>query len=731
MKAIQTAVRKYLAVFLAVTMLAPQVFQINAYASKGDLPTLASVIVDGQTHSFPEGDTVIRLADSLDSAPCFELKFTNNMQNEEFLSDNLDKISIYSVDTDEPQTLHKYPGDTGDNGILCAQALGLDDGDYALVVEAGVEANAGPTENEYTIYFTVGEEEDPTLPDEGEQPEGTYKVTFKISGVSDTTYSILVRKNGVVVQPSGDDTYYLEDGLYEYVVSASGYVAQQGQLLVEGEDTTVSLKMVDYVLVTFTVEPSNATLRVKYGQEDYLEPESGLTWKLTPGVEYTYVAEAEGYTTDAMRFTPLNNETRSVVLEEAEAVDGYTWQGNGGNTLLMTTPDAQYITVREDVTDYAYNIISSDFSYDPTQPIDFYFTMGAGINAYNDTNFLNNSMGHIAIYQSFEDGQPVGSPLAEYDGGSGDLQYRGFSDRTISIGVDAGVLADGTYVIVFGRNVCGNNINKTLGKDIAFQFTVGDGTDVDVPDGGDTEQPGGDTEQPGGGTEQPGGDTEQPGGDGGSSGGSGSGGSGGSGSGDTETPDTETPDTETPSVELPYTDVASDAWYYKAAGYMYEKGLMSGVTETAFGPNQTLTRGMIAQILYNLAGQPEAASAGFNDVASDAWYAAAVNWISSSGVASGYGNGTFGPNDNITREQLAVILYNYAVNAGLDVSASADLSGFADLGTMSSWAGNAMKWAVGAGMIGGKSADTLAPCSTATRAEVAQILMNFCGLLEQ
>ena len=176
---------------------------------------------------------------------------------------------------------------------------------------------------------------------------------------------------------------------------------------------------------------------------------------------------------------------------------------------------------------------------------------------------------------------------------------------------------------------------------------------------------------------------------------------------------------------LPFTDVAADAWYYEAVAYVYEQGMMNGTNDgTTFSPAMNLTRGMMAQILYNLEKGTAPAEGTFTDVAADAWYADAVNWAAANGIVNGYGSGKFGPEDSITREQMAVLLYNYAKFKGYDLTAYGDLTAFADDEKVSDWAEQAMKWAVGEKLINGSN-NALNPLGTASRAEVAQILMNF------
>ena len=175
-----------------------------------------------------------------------------------------------------------------------------------------------------------------------------------------------------------------------------------------------------------------------------------------------------------------------------------------------------------------------------------------------------------------------------------------------------------------------------------------------------------------------------------------------------------------------FMDVPASAWYYDAVEYVYENGLMSGVSGGWFAPNDTLTRAMLVQTLYAMEGRPAAASAGFADVASGDWYASAVNWAAANGVVSGVSETGFGPNNALTREQLALILYRFAQYKGYDVTGTSNLDAYADGSSVSGWAAEAMGWAVDAGLISGVGGNQIAPTGTASRAQVAQILMNFC-----
>ena len=171
-----------------------------------------------------------------------------------------------------------------------------------------------------------------------------------------------------------------------------------------------------------------------------------------------------------------------------------------------------------------------------------------------------------------------------------------------------------------------------------------------------------------------------------------------------------------------FIDVAPNAWYKDAVQYAYAGGLMTGVSANEFAPEATTTRAMIVSILARLEGVTSAQAAGFADV-SDEWYATAVNWAANVGVVNGFEDGTFRPNQPITREQLAAILMNYAACIGQDVSARADLTSYTD--QPSTWAEETMQWAVAEGLISGVTNTQLQPQGNATRAQVAVILQRF------
>ena len=180
------------------------------------------------------------------------------------------------------------------------------------------------------------------------------------------------------------------------------------------------------------------------------------------------------------------------------------------------------------------------------------------------------------------------------------------------------------------------------------------------------------------------------------------------------------------AAELPFTDVPEDEWYYDAVAYAYENGWMNGTTSTTFAPGLTTSRAMIVTILHRIEGLPSIQeSSAFLDVPLDAWYADAVAWAAEHGIVEGYSDTAFGPNDPITREQMAAILYRYAQYKGYDVSAKADLNKFTDADEISNYALEALQWANAEGLINGKGDGVLDPKGQATRAEAAVILMRF------
>ncbi len=172
----------------------------------------------------------------------------------------------------------------------------------------------------------------------------------------------------------------------------------------------------------------------------------------------------------------------------------------------------------------------------------------------------------------------------------------------------------------------------------------------------------------------------------------------------------------------PFSDVSNDDWHYEAVRFVQERGLMNGYSDSRFGPNEPLSRAQLAQILFNKAGRPVVNYLlDFSDVAGEAWYTEAIRWATSQGIVGGYGNGMFGPNDPITREQLAVMLWRYS---GSPAATNKDLH-FTDADKASGYALEALRWAVGNGILNGYGDGRLGPQGQATRAQVAQMLKNY------
>lgn len=178
---------------------------------------------------------------------------------------------------------------------------------------------------------------------------------------------------------------------------------------------------------------------------------------------------------------------------------------------------------------------------------------------------------------------------------------------------------------------------------------------------------------------------------------------------------------------LPFSDVSSDYWAYDDIADIYEAGLMTGTASDAFSPELSINRAMLVSILYRLEDEPEVGDAGFSDVADDAWYADSVAWAKANNIVSGYSDTTFGPEDKLTREQFAAILYRYAAYKGYDttISEDADLSAYSDAGSLSDGFDKVMLWANDKGYINGMTTTTLVPQGSTTRSQAAAILLRF------
>ena len=176
-----------------------------------------------------------------------------------------------------------------------------------------------------------------------------------------------------------------------------------------------------------------------------------------------------------------------------------------------------------------------------------------------------------------------------------------------------------------------------------------------------------------------------------------------------------------------FDDVAAGSWYEEAVAYAVENSLFKGISDTEFAPNSDMTRAMLVMVLYRLENPEESERThSFADVADGEWYAQAVAWAAESGIVNGVSDTEFAPNDNITREQMAAIIYRYAKIKGYDTEKASELTDCADANEISEYALDAVKWANAAELINGISETSISPNTTATRAQVAAILMRFC-----
>ena len=184
---------------------------------------------------------------------------------------------------------------------------------------------------------------------------------------------------------------------------------------------------------------------------------------------------------------------------------------------------------------------------------------------------------------------------------------------------------------------------------------------------------------------------------------------------------------ENPGTDVnPFTDISEKDWFYGDVMFVYENGLMLGTSKTLFSPHGTVMRGMMATILWRMEGSPvPKGKNSFTDVEAGKWYADAITWTAENGIFAGYGKDKFCPDDPITREQLAAIFYRYADYKGYDLTVKGDLDKFKDADKITDYAKTAMQWAVGSGLVKGKSGNLLDPQGTATRAEIAAMLHRF------
>ena len=178
------------------------------------------------------------------------------------------------------------------------------------------------------------------------------------------------------------------------------------------------------------------------------------------------------------------------------------------------------------------------------------------------------------------------------------------------------------------------------------------------------------------------------------------------------------------AIAFPFLDVAENAWFFGDVVYAGNNGLFNGTAANTFSPDATMTRAMLVTVLWRMEGRPEADASSFTDAKGE-WYSKAVDWASANGIVNGVSSTSFAPDDDVTREQMAAILFRYAAFKGIDASARADISGFADYGSISDYAVEALSWANAEGIINGSDANALMPLSGASRAEVAAILHRY------
>lgn len=316
----------------------------------------------------------------------------------------------------------------------------------------------------------------------------------------------------------------------------------------------------------------------------------------------------------------------------------YDFQGTDGQSLKMLTPSD--ITVKSADTDAYYNNVINT-AFDPAADIVLNFTMSSGMNSFSETTFKTVNLPLITVSSSYG-GTVVANPA-----------YVSGSSAGVTISVPGGTLVEGTYYLVFGKNIQANNASKILGKDIVFEFSVKKGTAAPVS---------------------------------------------------------------------PFTDVP--AWAKDYVASVTANGCMKGLTDTTFGPDVAVTRGEFITILGKARGIKPAnfTATPFTDVkASDACgpYAA---WAAEKKIIIGYLDGTFGPNDILTREQAATMLYRYAAAFALDTAAVGSMSAFSDGAAVSSWASTALSWAVGHHYIGGAGDGKLVPSGAVTKVQAAKLI---------
>ena len=179
-----------------------------------------------------------------------------------------------------------------------------------------------------------------------------------------------------------------------------------------------------------------------------------------------------------------------------------------------------------------------------------------------------------------------------------------------------------------------------------------------------------------------------------------------------------------------FSDLKKGAWYHEAVDFVVNRGIMRGVDGESFAPNLSTSRATVVTVLYRLSGESAEVNASFSDVKPGLWYSDAVAWAAENGIVEGYGDGRFGPNHAVTREQLAVIFHRFAEHMGLDTSYGGSLSDFVDEDEISPWAEEAAEWAVGIGLMEGRGNNTFVPGGESSRSELAMLLLRWCKISE-
>lgn len=334
---------------------------------------------------------------------------------------------------------------------------------------------------------------------------------------------------------------------------------------------------------------------------------------------------------------------------------GYTYQGNQGQSLMLQSP-ADITTESEDGV--YMNAINTVLNC--TEDITLKFTMSSGMTNFSEETFLADSFPKIMICDTYG-GETVAVPT-----------YVSGSSAGIELVIPAGTLSEGSYVLVFGKDIRANNPSKTLGQDIVFRFTV-------------------------------------------------------SASASPETPD-DVPPSAT-EVDCPYTDVSPDR--AEAVMALVENGYLVPQSDTVFDAEQPVVRGDFIALLGRCRNinTGKYTSSSYSDVADDDAVMPYLEWATTKGIISGYGDGRFGPSDKITREQAACVLYAYSTAFGAEnKDASLSIGSFADKDAVSPWAKNAVKWAVAVEILSADDSNQLNPGDAVTREEMAAMLYTIVGI---